>query len=94
MRRKAETPTRTERTPIARADLEQAIAEVVRASSPDCQSFVGVILQVMSPASPEDPNWMVKGVRYGKADRALCDTALSHSVAEKQNEFDVSDPVG
>jgi hypothetical protein len=53
-----------------------------------------VILQVMSPASPEDPNWMVKGVRYGKADRALCDTALSHSVAEKQNEFDVSDPVG
>jgi hypothetical protein len=92
MKWKAEKQVKPPRKPISRADLEQAIAELVRTSDPDCREFAGVILEAIVPASTADTNWAVKGVRYGKADRKLCDAALSGCVAGKQLEFELSDP--
>jgi hypothetical protein len=93
MKWKAEKQAKPQRKPISRADLEQEITEFVRASDPDCREFAGVILEAIAPASSGDTNWAVKGVRYGKADRKLCDVALSGCVAGKQLEFELSDPM-
>ncbi len=80
------------RQPIARADLERAIAEAVKATGEDCQALVGVILERVSAASSGAvANWTVKGVRYGKSDREACHSALAACVAEKQREFELSD---
>lgn len=89
--RNADNKTKTRRKPIARAELEQAIAGAVKASNPECQDFVAVIVERVVPASPGGANWAVKGVRYGKASRELCDAALSNCVTEKQLEFELSD---
>jgi hypothetical protein len=83
--------TKPKRKQIARAELEQVIAEAVKAGDPECQEFVGVIVEHVTPAAPEGANWAVKGIKYGKADRARCDAALSVCVAEKQREFEISD---
>lgn len=83
--------TKLKRKPIARAELEQAIAEVVKAGDAECREFVGVIVQRVAPGSPEGANWAVKGVKFGKANRELCDAALSACVAEKQREFELSE---
>jgi CspA family cold shock protein len=82
---------RGKRTPISRAALELAIAETIRASDPQCQGLVGVIVERIVPASAGDANWTVKGVKYGKAERARCSVALSNCVEEGQREFEISD---
>jgi cold shock protein len=79
------------RKPISRTDLEQMLAEAIRTSHPECQPFVGVIVERTTPASPEEAGWAVKGVRYGNADRGLCGAALSSCLNELQQQFQVVD---
>jgi hypothetical protein len=79
------------RKPIARGDLEQAIAEVVKASHPECETFIGVIVERVAPASSNGTNWAIKGVKYGKANREFCTAALSNCVSEKQLEYELSE---
>jgi hypothetical protein len=78
------------RQPITREALEQAIAEVVKASGADCEGFVGVIVELVHPVSPGDANWNLKGVRFGKSNRGLCAAALSACLTEKQLAFELS----
>jgi hypothetical protein len=91
MSRKSDKQTKAKRKPIARAELEKVIADVVKTSNPECEAFAAVILERIAPGSPGDANWAVKGVKYGKANRELCDVALSSCVTEKQLEFELSD---
>lgn len=91
MGRNSEKPPATKRKPITRAALELAIAESVRDSSPDCRGLIGVIVERVVPKSPADANWVLKGVRYGKAQRERCNAAISVCVADGQHEFEVSD---
>lgn len=86
-----EKPDKLVRMPIARADLEQLLADAVRSVAPDCQAFVGVIIERVVPQAPGEANWAVKGVRYGKADRDRCEAALGMSLREKQLEYVLSD---
>lgn len=79
------------RKPIARLALEQALTEVIKTSHPECEAFVGVVVERIAPASPDAANWGVKGVRYGRANRELCDAALSKSVIEGLGKFELSD---
>jgi hypothetical protein len=79
------------REPITRERLERQLTEAVKAAHADCEAFVGVVIERIAPASGEDTNWVIKGIRYGTASRELCDTALSDSVAEKQLRFTLSD---
>jgi hypothetical protein len=79
------------RTSITRAALELAIAEAVRESDPGCKALVGVIVERVAPVSSGGANWAIKGVKYGKAERDRCGTAISNCVAEVQREFEVSD---
>jgi hypothetical protein len=41
--------------------------------------------------APGGPNWAVRGVKYGKADRHRCGIVLSYCVDEAQLEFEISD---
>lgn len=91
MSSKSEDKTSAGRKQITRVDLEQALAEVVKASHPACEGFVGVIVEKIVPASSGAANWIVKGVKYGKADRERCAAALSSCVNERQLEFELED---
>jgi hypothetical protein len=88
MSRKNNKKEKETRQPITRAELEHSLADLVRA---DCGRFVGVILERVTPDASGGTNWIVKGVKHGGADRALCDVGLSASVARKALQFDLSD---
>jgi hypothetical protein len=79
------------RTLIARATLELALAEAVRDSNPECKGLKGIIIERIAPKSPGQTNWILKGVRYGTAPRASCDTEIAICVAEGQADFEISD---
>lgn len=58
---------------------------------PECETFVGVIIERVAPETPDEANWAVKGVRYGRADRDRCEAALGMSLREKQLDYVLSD---
>jgi hypothetical protein len=79
------------RTSITRASLELTIADAARSSSQDCSALVGIIVERVVPESPGGANWVVKGVKYGKAERDRCSATLFKCVEEGQRDFEVSD---
>jgi cold shock CspA family protein len=76
---------------ITRAALEQSLTDAVRRIAPECQAFVGLIVERVVPETPNGVNWVVKGVRYGKADRDRCQEAIAVSLQEKQQEYILTD---
>jgi cold shock CspA family protein len=79
------------RTWITRAALEQTLAETVRGSDPECEGLIGIIVERIVPAPSDGANWIVKGVKYGKAQRERCRAAISKCVEDSQREFEVLD---
>lgn len=79
------------RTQITPAELELTIAEAVRKNAPGCGSFVGVIVHHKKPKQYRDPNWGVRGVKFGKADRRVVDENLPRIVEQLQKEFRLAD---
>jgi hypothetical protein len=77
------------RSAVSRKHLESAITKVVK--SLDCEAFVGVIIQRIEPKSRSDPNWAVRGVRFGKADRDKSGKVLATVVERMQHEFSLTD---
>jgi cold shock protein len=88
MRDKSNPP---DRKPITLATLERSLTDAVRKVAPECEAFVGVIVERVVPKTPDGVNWVVKGVRYGKANRNRCETALGLSLHEKQQEYSLVD---
>jgi CspA family cold shock protein len=87
-------PVKLSRKPISSAVLERSIAAAVRKGDPECEAFVGVIVELIAPATADGPNWIVKGVRYGKANRDKCGVALDSALREKQRKFVLVDREG
>ena len=79
------------RNPITSDALQSVVARAVRESDAQCEAFVGVIIERINPNPNGDINWMLKGVKYGSADRAKCDIAISGIVDQLQQEFIISD---
>ena len=79
------------RKSIARSALEQELAEAVRTSTPECEGFLAVFVEKIAPKECGGPNWAVKGVRYGSADRERSQAALSTVVVARQQEVDLGD---
>src|SRR5579871_3981579 len=71
-------------------ELELAISESVK-TAPGCEDFIGVFVRPKTPQSPRDPNWELRGVRYGNADRALANEQLATTVARLQQELQLAD---
>jgi cold shock CspA family protein len=87
-------PAQSNRKPVTSAVLERSIAAAVRKDDPECEPFVGVIVEPVSPTTADGPNWAVKGVRYGRANRDKCEIALDAALREKQRRFLLIDREG
>jgi hypothetical protein len=79
-----------DRVPIAAEELELAIADAVKKAAPGCEAFVGVIVQQTTPRTRFEPNWAVRGVKFGKAGRETVTEALATIVERMQREFRLS----
>jgi cold shock CspA family protein len=79
--------TTTKRKLIAREALEMIITQAIRSSNRKCEQFVGIFVQAIVTKTRGEVNWVVQGVRYGTADRAQCDLAISDVVTHMQQEF-------
>jgi len=66
-----------------------AITAAVRNSDPQCEPFVGVLIEHRAPKSGKDTNWAVKGIRFGKADRDKCSVVLAFVVRKMQGDFEL-----
>ena len=76
-----------DRSSVSRDRLQSAITEAVKQADPDCEAFVGVIVQRETPKARLDANWALKGVRFGRADRDKSSKALTTIVERMQREF-------
>lgn len=79
------------RKPLTREALAQALTEAVRAAHPEFETFAGIIVGRFVPQRPGEANWVVKGIKYGKADRHRSGIVLMHCVEEAQREFELAD---
>jgi hypothetical protein len=75
------------RRPITRNALQSIIAKAVRETDAECEALIGVFVERIVPKSRGDVNWALKGVQYGKADRAKCAAAISAAVELLQREY-------
>jgi hypothetical protein len=76
---------------ISRATLESAITEAVRKSAPECEHFIGVIVERESPTAQSESNWDVRGVRFGKSDRKKASKALSSVLERFRSTYSLSE---
>ncbi len=83
---------RDHRAQITPAELELTITETIRKTAPGCGSFIGVIVHHKKPKQSRDPNWGVRGVKFGKADRRIVEETLARTVEQLQKEFRLTDP--
>lgn len=75
------------RSSVSRERLQSAITEAVKKSEAGCESFVGVVIRRETPKSRLDPNWGIKGIRFGRADRDKSAQAIAKIVERMQREF-------
>jgi len=79
------------RVSMTTPQLESAISEAVKKAAPGREDFLAVIVQHKTPKSHLDPNWAIRGVRYGKAARPVANEALASVVERMQREFLLSE---
>jgi hypothetical protein len=75
------------RVSITIPELELTIVQAVQKTAPDCEGFVGVIVQRTKPASRSDVNWEIQGIKFGNADRRIASEALTTITERLQREF-------
>jgi len=76
-----------DRDSVSRDNLQLAITEAVKKADPDCEAFVGVIVQRELPKASLYANWAIRGVRFGRADRDKSSKALATIVERMQRDF-------
>jgi hypothetical protein len=67
-------------------ELEMAITMAVKAA-PECEAFVGVIVQKKTPKSRLDVNWQLRGAKFGNSDRKVAGEILATTIESMQREF-------
>ena len=67
-------------------EIELMIREAVKAA-PGCESFVGVVIERVTPKSRLDATWEIRGIRFGGMDRQIAREALIPIVERMQREF-------
>jgi hypothetical protein len=75
---------------IPSSSLELVITQAVRNGVPDCEAFVGVIVERTSPKSQLDANWALRGVKFGRTDREKVSQALAIIIKALQSDYDLS----
>ena len=79
----------SDRKRVPRETLERTITVAVKNSDRQCEPFVGVVIEHLAPKSPEDANWAIKGIRFGRAERVKCSAALTIVVNKMRGKFEL-----
>ena len=79
------------RTALSISELELAITNAVKKAAPECETFLGVILEKKSPNSRRDANWQLRGAKFGTADRKIASEALATIVELMQQDVSITD---
>src|SRR5580704_3075617 len=74
-------------------ELESAILKAVKVA-PGCEDFAGVVVQPKTSTSRSEPNWEVRGVKFGKTDRTIASDALATVITRLQREFALASSEG
>jgi hypothetical protein len=72
-------------------ELELAITEAVKKAGPECDGFIGVVLQQTAPKSRLDVNWQLRGVKFGTANRTIASKALTTIIERMDREYYVTE---
>jgi hypothetical protein len=67
--------------------MQAAITLAVKKANPDCNPFVGVIVERTKPKSSLETNWAIRGIKFGRADRNKAKEAVDTIVERLQQEF-------
>lgn len=81
------------RSSVSRERLQSAITQAVKQADPACAAFIGVMVRRETPKARRDANWAIRGVRFGKADRDKCSSALTTIVERMQHEFSLAEHI-
>lgn len=65
-----------DRMVVKKADLEKKIAGYLRKAG-RCTDAAGVVISPVAPSAPDQANWTISAVKYGKAPRTDCDEELT-----------------
>jgi hypothetical protein len=79
-----------QRASMLQDELQAAIVAAVREADPACEAFVGVVIERIDRDPDAMANWTIKGVKFGKADRAKASPILATIVERMQQKFDLS----
>ena len=66
----------SDRMVVRKADLEKKITGYLRKAG-RCIDAAGIVIAPVAPASPDQANWTISAVKYGKAPKAECDDELT-----------------
>jgi hypothetical protein len=78
-------------TTLSISELELAITEAVQNAAPECETFLGVILEKKTPRSRRGANWQLRGAKFGKADRKIASEALATIIERMQQDVCITD---
>ena len=79
-----------QRASMMQDELQAAIVAAVRETDPACEGLVGVVIERVDRGPETTTNWAVKGVKFGKADRAKAGPILAAIVEGMQQKFDLA----
>lgn len=66
----------SDRMVVKKADLEKKITGYLRKAG-RCVDVAAVVIAPAVPESPEQANWSITGVKYGRAPKTDCDDELT-----------------
>jgi len=78
-----------DRKPISREEIQAAITGAVKKADPDCEPFVGVIVERTKRSSLQDANWAIRGIKFGRADRNKACDAVNRVVERMRCDFNL-----
>jgi hypothetical protein len=78
------------RKPISQEEIQAAITGAVKKADPDCEPFVGVIVERTKRGSLAEANWAIRGIKFGRADRNKASDAINRIVQRMQCDFNLS----
>ena len=78
------------RKPISREEMQAVITGAVKKADPDCEPFVGVIVERTKRGSFLEANWAIRGIKFGRADRKKAGDAVNRIVERMKCDFNLS----
>jgi hypothetical protein len=70
--------------------MQAAITGAVKKADPDCEPFVGVIVERTKRGSLLEANWAIRGIKFGRADRNKAGDAVNRIVERMKCDFNLS----